>query len=82
MLTYLSTEGIRTFTTSTLDEQSNTYTFTISPSEVSEQLKLNMFNDMDFNISHPFPGSNPHQVKLLGSNSNKTPVLKISFTKY
>lgn len=82
MLTYLSTEGIRTFTTSILNEQSNTYTFTISPSEVSEQLKLNMFNDMDFNISHPFPGSNPHQVKLLGRNSDKTPALKISFTKY
>ena len=82
MLTYLSTEGIRTFTTSILNEQSNTYTFTISPSEVSEQLKLNMFNDMDFNISHPFPGSNPHQVKLLGRNSDTTPALNISYTKY
>ena len=82
MLTYLSTEGIRTFTTTTLNEQSNTYTFTISPSEVSEQLKFNMFNDMDFNISHPFPGSNPNQVKLFGSKSNKAPTVKISYTKY
>jgi hypothetical protein len=82
MLTYLSTEGIRTFTTTALNEQSNTYEFTISPSEVSEQLKLNMFNNMDFNISHPFPGSNPNQVKFLGSNSNNAPTVKISYTRY
>ena len=82
MLTYLSTEGIRTFTTTALNEQSNTYEFTISPSEVSEQLKLNMFNNMDFNISHPFPGSNPNQVKFMGSNSNNAPTVKISYTSY
>lgn len=82
MFTYNNTEGIRTFSTAAFNASDNSYTFIISPSEVSVQLAANTFNTMDFAISQLFPATSPEQVKLFGSASSNPPKLKISYTRY
>ena len=82
MITYLSSTGIRLYTTAELYALDDTYTFTIAPTEVNIALENKQFNKMDFQLANPFPGSEPDQVKIFGPNSNNSPILKISFTKY
>jgi hypothetical protein len=82
MLTYKNSLGGTSFTTSLLNSTSNSYTFTISPSELDSQLKTGTSKNMDFTILIPFPASNPNQVKLYGPQGTNPPVLKISYTTY
>ena len=82
VLTYTSSIGIRTYKTGTLNSEENSYPFEISNAEINTALENGTINQLDFEISHPFPGSNPEQVKILGGDSNSPPSLKISFTSY
>lgn len=82
MFTYKNTEGGTSFTTAVLNSTDDSYTFTISSSEVDAQLKLNTFSNMDFSILNPFPGSQPHQIKIYGRDGINPPVLKLYYTKY
>ena len=82
MLTYKNSFGGISFTTAVLNSLSNSYSFTISASELDAQLKTATAKDMDFTILVPFPGSNPSQVKIYGGQSIRPPVLEISYTTY
>ncbi len=82
VFTYTSSLGIRTYKSGFLNSEDNSYSFQISNAEVNKALESNEFNLMDFEISHPFPGNNPDQVKLLGVSSDSPPNLLISYTKY
>ncbi len=82
MLTYKNSSDGTSFTTAVLNTSSNSYSFTISPSELDTQLKTGTAKDMDFTLLVPFPGSNPNQVKIHGGQSAYPPVLKISYTTY
>lgn len=82
MFTYLSSTGIRLYTTAELSVLDDSYTFTIAPTEVNMALDNNQFNKMDFQLANPFPGSESDQVKIFGPSSINPPKLKISFTKY
>lgn len=83
MLTYKNSFGGTSFTTALLSSASNSYSFTISASELDAQLKTGTAKDMDFTILVPFPGSNPNQVKIYGGQSIiSPPVLEISYTTY
>lgn len=82
MLTYKNDAGGTSFTTSVLNSTSNSYTFTISPSQLDTQLKTGTASDMDFTILVPFPGSNVNQVKIHGGSGINPPILKISYTKF
>lgn len=82
ILTYLSTAGVETFTTGTLNEFENSYTFLVSPAEIGKQLEANTFSDMNFTILNPTPGSSPAFAKIYGVNGVKPPELTISVTNY
>lgn len=82
MLTYKNSTGGISFTTAILNSSSNSYSFTISASELDSQLKIGTAEEMDFTILVPFPGSNPNQVKIHGGQGIKPPILKISYTIY
>jgi len=82
MLTYKNSFGGTSFTTSILNTTSNSYTFTISPSELDTQLKYGTVKNMDFTLLVPFPGSNANQVKINGEKGVNPPILKISYTTY
>ncbi len=82
VLTYSSSIGLRTYKTATLNSEENSYRFEISNAEINTALENGTINQLNFEISHPFPGSNPEQVKISGGDSNSPPSLKISFTSY
>jgi hypothetical protein len=82
MLTYNNSSDGISFTTTVLNTTTNSYTFTISSSELDAQLKKSTAKDMDFRLLIPFPGSNPNQVKLHGGQGLQPPVLKIYYTTY
>lgn len=80
IFTYLSSENIRTFSTGVLEN--NSYSFSISPSEVDKQLKANTFDNMDFEILIPTPGSTPNITKIYGVNHTNQPKISVSYTTY
>lgn len=82
MFTYVSSTKTRLYSIAFLNSEDNSFTFRISPNEVNLALETNDFIGMAFQISNPFPGSTPDQVKILGPNSESPPALKLSFTKY
>ncbi|MBK22338.1 MAG: hypothetical protein CMP63_08535 [Flavobacteriales bacterium] len=81
-LTYTSSAGLRTYKSAMLNSEENSYRFEISNSEINTSLENGMINDLNFEISHPFSGSSPEQVKIFGGNSETPPILKISYTSY
>lgn len=82
ILTYMSTTGVETFTTGTLNESEGSYTFFVSPAEIGKQLEANTFGEMNFTILNPTPGSSPAFAKIYGANGVKPPELTISVTNY
>ena len=82
IFTYISSSGNRNYKTAILNPDENSYTFEIYNAEVNTSLENGKFNQMNFEISHPFPATSPEQVKIFGSNSESPPKLKISFTSY
>ena len=82
IFTYISSSGNRNYKTAILNSDENSYTFEIYNAEVNTSLENGKFNQMNFEISHPFPATSPEQVKIFGSNSESPPKLKISFTSY
>ncbi len=81
-LTYSSSAGVRTYKSAILNSEENSYKFEISNSEINTSLENGVINELNFKISHPFPGSSPEQVKIFGGNSETPPILKISYTSY
>ena len=83
MLTYKNSFGGISFTSAVLNSADDSYSFTMSASELDAQLKTGTAKDMDFTILVPFPGSNPNQVKIYGGQSIISPPnLEISYTTY
>lgn len=82
IFTHKSTSGVTKFSIGTLNSTNDSYSFVVDPSEIDEQLKLNSFSNMDFTILNPFPGSQPHQIKMYGRDGINPPILKIFYTKY
>ncbi len=82
ILTYKNSLGLRSYKSANLNQDENSYTFQIYNAEVNTALENGKFDEMDFQISHPLPGSSPEQVKILGPNSDKPPLLVINYTKY
>tara|TARA_B100000795_G_C22804631_1_gene444031 strand:- start:3640 stop:4875 length:1236 start_codon:yes stop_codon:yes gene_type:complete len=82
MLTYKNSFGGTSFTTSIINTTSNSYTFTISPSELDTQLKSGTIKNMDFTLLPTFPGSKANQVKIHGGEGVNPPKLKIHYTIY
>lgn len=82
ILTYNNSLGSRSYKSTNLNQDENSYTFQIYNAEINTALENRQFDEMDFEISHPTPGSSPEQAKLFGFNSNKPPELVITYTKY
>ncbi len=82
ILTYKNSLGLRSYKSANLNHDENSYTFQIYNAEVNTALENGEFDEMDFQISHPLPGSSPEQVKILGPDSDKPPTLTINYTKY
>ena len=82
VFTYTSSIGIRTYTTATLNAEENSYQFEISNAEINTALENGNLDELNFEIAHPYPGSNPEQVKIFGGESEFPPTLKISYTSY
>ncbi len=82
IFTYINSNNVRTYSIGALNSDDNSYSFVISPSEVNSALDNGSFDKMDFQIAHPIPGSNPHQIKLFGEESTYPAELKLYFTEY
>lgn len=82
ILTYKNSLGSRSFKSANLNTEESSYKFEIYNAEINTALENGQFDKMDFEISHPFPGSSPEQVKLLGPNSTNPPSLLITYTNY
>ena len=62
--------------------EENSYQFEISNAEINTALENGNLDELNFEIAHPYPGSNPEQVKIFGGESEFPPTLKISYTSY
>ena len=82
VFTYTSSIGIRTYTTATLNAEENSYQFEISNAEINTALENRNLDEMNFEVAHPYPGSNSEQVEIFGGESEHPPTLKISYTSY
>jgi len=82
ILTYKNSLGLRSYKSANLNDDENSYTFQIYNAEVNIALENGEFDEMNFQISHPLPGSSPEQVKIFGPDSEKPPKLIINYTKY
>ena len=82
ILTYTNSLGLRSYKSTKLNLEENSYTFEIYNAEVNTALEDGVFDKMDFQISLPLPESSPEQVKLLGLNSERPPQLIITYAKY
>jgi len=82
ILTYTNSKGDRYYKSAILNEEQLYYNFSISPSETNDILRNNSFELADFVIEHPQPGKQGELAILLGMNSEKPPLVKLSYTRY
>lgn len=84
ILTYTNSLNNRYFKSAVLDTKDENlfYKFSISPSEVNTLLENDLFNSANFILENPQPSKEGELTIILGKNSEKPPLLKISHTKY